>query len=154
MNGVLESLRRFQLAQAAAFRRAADVLGVSETALITLNTLMNGHVETGLPMKELAQEVGVSPAVLTGLADRLEDKGWVRRRISRTDRRSTDIVPTISDADPVTAVLNALDEPVRRVANSISNASAEVVRRMIGSMEDELRAFDPERAMSRSVTAR
>lgn len=143
MNRVLDSLRTFQLAQAAALRRAGDVLEVSDTALNTLNTLIHANAESGLPMKELAKEVGVSRAVLTGLVDRLEEKGWVERQLSRTDRRSTVVVPTITDDSAVARILRALDEPMRRVANSISDETAAVVRRLVGAMEDELRNFDP-----------
>ena len=42
-------------------------------------------------MKDLAHDLGVSPAVLTGIVDRLEEKGWIRRQLhqhrSPLDRR-------------------------------------------------------------------
>jgi DNA-binding MarR family transcriptional regulator len=151
MNRVLDSLRTFQLAQAAAMRRAADALDVSDTALNTLNTLIHANAESGLPMKELAREVGVSRAVLTGLVDRLEERGWVERRLSPTDRRSTVVVPTIVDESPVARILRALDEPMRKVANSIGDDVAAVVRRMAAGMEAELRNFDPGAAMQGSA---
>lgn len=147
MNGVLDALRQFQLAQAAAFRRAGDALGISDTALNTLRTLIATGGGAGLAMKDLAQEVGVSPAVLTGLVDRLEEKGWVERRLSTTDRRVTEIVPTVDDDSPVGRVLRALDEPLRKVANSIGDNTATVVRRLTGAMETELRNFDPAAAI-------
>jgi len=146
MNKVLDSLRTFQLAQAAAFRRAGDALGVSDTVLGALN-LLTRH-DQGLSMKDLAAEIGVSPAVLTGLVDRLEEKGWVRRDHSPVDRRSIVIMPTIDDDSDVAHVLHALDEPLRRVANSISDETAAVVKRLAGAMEAELRNYDPEAAMS------
>lgn len=148
MNGVLDALRQFQLAQAAAFRRAGDALGISDTALNTLRTLIATGGGSGLAMKDLAQEVGVSPAVLTGLVDRLEEKGWVERRLSTTDRRVTEVVPTVDDDSPVGRVLRALDDPLRKVANSIGDGTATVVRRLAGDMETELRNFDPATAIA------
>jgi DNA-binding MarR family transcriptional regulator len=153
MNRVLDSLRRFQLAQTAAFRRAGEALGISDTALNALNTLVAAHVESGVSMKDLANEVGVSPAVLTGIVDRLEEKGWAERRLSTTDRRSTVIIPTIAHDSVVAEVLRALDEPLRKVANSISEDTAVVVRRLVAAMEEELRNFDPESAMSGQAPA-
>lgn len=150
MNRVLDSLRRFQLAQAAAFRRAGDALGVSDTALTTLHVLVAGQFETELSMKELAHEVGVSPAVLTGLVDKLEEKGWVQRRLSPSDRRSRAIVPTIAEDSQVARVLKALDEPLRKVANSVNEDTAAVVRRLAADMVEELRAFDPEAVGTRA----
>jgi DNA-binding MarR family transcriptional regulator len=149
MNRVLDSLRQFQLAQAAALRRAGDALGISDTALNTLATLA-GKSENGLSMKDLAHEVGVSPAVLTGLVDRLEEKGWVRREHSPTDRRSIVVFPTIAEDSRVADILHALDEPLRKVANSIGDDTAAVVRRLAGAMEAELRNFDPEAATQRA----
>ena len=150
MNGVLDSLRQFQMAQSAAFRRAGDALGISDTALNALIAL-SGKDETGLSMKDLAQEVGVSPAVLTGLVDRLEEKGLARRQHSPTDRRSIVIIPTVAEDSEVASVLHALDEPLRRVANSIPDDTAAVVRRLVRAMEEELRSFDPEAAKSRRL---
>ena len=146
MNGVLDSLREFQLAQSAALRRAGDALGVSDTALSALNILSRKDAD-GLSMKDLAHEIGVSPAVLTGLVDRLEEKGWAKREHSPVDRRSIVIVPTFDDDSDVAVVLHALDEPLRKVANSISDDAAAVVRRLAGAMEAELRSYDPEAAL-------
>jgi DNA-binding MarR family transcriptional regulator len=150
MNRVLDSLRSFQLAQSAAFRRAADALGVPDTALNALNTLVSPRNEGGMSMKDLAHDVGVSPAVLTGVVDRLEEKGWVKRQLNATDRRVTVIVPTMPEDSPVAHVLRALDEPLRKVANSIGEDTAAVVRRMVVAMEEELRNFDPVQATASS----
>lgn len=143
MNGVLESLRRFQLAQSAALQRAGEALGVSETDLTALRTLIAAHQDGGVPMKELANEVGVSPAVMTGIVDRLEEKGWIRRQAHSTDRRSTVLLPTVDADERVGRVLVALDEPLRKVANSVSAEAATVVKRLVAAMESELRDFDP-----------
>ena len=144
MNKVLDSLRSFQLAQAAALRRASDTVGVPETSLIALQNLLSTTGSEGIPMKDLAKHIGVSPAVLTGVVDKLEEHDWVRRQLSPTDRRSTVVVATVPEDAPVMAVLRALDEPIRKVANSIPESTAIVVRQLIAAMVDELRAFDPE----------
>ena len=144
MNKVLDSLRKFQFAQSAAFHRASEALGIPDTALNALRTLVTEADGDGVPMKDLAHDLGVSPAVLTGIVDRLEEKGWVRRQLHRTDRRSTVVVATIGEASDVGRVLHALDAPLRQVANSISDETATVVRMMTAAMEAELRRFDPE----------
>lgn len=147
VNRVLDSLRRFQFAQSAAFHRASEALGVSDAALNTIHTLVTDNDQDGVSMKDLAHEVGVSPAVLTGIVDRLEEKGWIRRQLNSSDRRSTVVVPTVDEGSEVMRVLHALDAPLRRVANSISDDAAAVVRTMAGAMEAELRRFDPEVAI-------
>ncbi len=86
--------------------------------------------------------------MLTGIVDRLEEKGWIRRQLHRTDRRSTLVVPTVEEGSDVQAVLSALDEPLRKVANSLSDEAASVVKRLTAAMEAELRDFDPAAAYS------
>jgi DNA-binding MarR family transcriptional regulator len=147
MNKVLDTLRRFQFAQTAAFHRASEALGISDAALNAIHRLVTDADEDGVTMKDLAHNLGVSPAVLTGIVDRLEEKGWIRRQLHATDRRSTVVVPTVEEDSEVLRVLHALDEPLRRVANSISEDTAAVVRSMARAMEAELRNFDPEVAM-------
>ena len=151
VNRVLDALRRFQFAQTAAFHRASEALGISDAGLSAMNTLVMDTNETGVTMKDLAHELGVSPAVLTGIVDRLEEKEWVRRRLHDTDRRSTVIVPTVDEQSEVVRVLHALDAPLRKVANSISDDAAAAVRTMAAAMEAELRNFDPAGAMSRNT---
>jgi DNA-binding MarR family transcriptional regulator len=143
MNRVLDSLRQFQLAQAAAFRRAGEVLGVPDTVLITLHTLIVRPEGGGLSMKQLAREVGVSPAVMTGIVDRLEQRHWARRELNATDRRSVVVVATIENDPRVEAILQSLDRPLRRVANSIDEDSAVIVRGLANDLVAQLRDFDP-----------
>ena len=45
-----------------------------------------------LPMSMLSEELKVTPPVITGIVDRLEDKGLVKRSGSASDRRRTDIL--------------------------------------------------------------
>jgi DNA-binding MarR family transcriptional regulator len=154
MNRVLDSLRSFQVAQAAAYHRASDAVGVPETSLIALQTLRSVNDGAGVPMKDLAREIGVSPAVLTGVVDRLEERGWIRRQLSPTDRRSTVVVPTVDDDSDIISVLRALDEPLRKVANSIPDSTAAVVRQLVGAMVDELRAYEPEESETKASRAK
>jgi DNA-binding MarR family transcriptional regulator len=142
LNKVLDALRSFQLAESAAFRRAGEALGVSETDLNALRTLLADRSD-GLTMKELARDVGVSPAVMTGIVDRLEEKGWIRRQPHRSDRRATVVVPTLDAEDAVMRMLKALDEPLRKLTNSLPEDAAALVRKLAGALEAELRAFDP-----------
>ena len=149
MNGVLDALLRFEFAQAAAFRRASEALDVSESDLNALRGLVAHADENGMAMKDLAQDVGVSPAVLTGIADRLEERGWIRRQLHRTDRRSTVVVPTVAEGSDVLEVLRALDDPLRKVANSLPADAAAMVKNLAAAMVAELRDFDPEAVVGR-----
>lgn len=147
MNRVLDSLRRFQAAQVAAARRASDALGIPETSLHALRELV--HAEVPVTMKDLAVAIGVSPAVATGVIDRLEVKGWVQRRIDPADRRAFRVVLTLEEESDVLRVVHELDDPLRRVANAISADEARMVRTLAASMQAQLDGFQPDELLHR-----
>ena len=56
-------------------------------------TDLEGHVllhllKEGRPVAELQEALGVAPSTLTGVIDRLEERGLVRRIVNPADRRS------------------------------------------------------------------
>src|ERR1022692_864507 len=63
---------------------AADRIGINATDLNCLNILsFSGHMTAG----ELARATGLTTASITGVADRLEEAGFVRRERDARDRR-------------------------------------------------------------------
>jgi DNA-binding transcriptional ArsR family regulator len=63
---------------------AADRIGLNATDLNCLNILsFSGEMTAG----ELARETGLTTASITGVADRLEEAGYVRRERDPRDRR-------------------------------------------------------------------
>ena len=59
-----------------------------------MKALMTLQLEEAIPMGACAQEMGCDASTATWLIDRLEDKGLVERRPSRTDRRVKGVVLT------------------------------------------------------------
>ena len=57
-----------------------------------------GH-DSGLTAQDLAARLAVSPATVSGLVRRLEDRGLVARTASRADRRSKEIHLTAEGTD-------------------------------------------------------
>ncbi len=66
-----------------------DVVREKGLTLPQVHTLEVLGIHGSMPMKTLAQHMGITTGTLTVLADRLEDKGYIRRRPHETDRRST-----------------------------------------------------------------
>ncbi|MEM9454370.1 MAG: MarR family transcriptional regulator [Myxococcota bacterium] len=75
-----DALQAFDLA-------AARKLGVNRTDLQCLLMLEHGPVRAGV----LSSEVGLTSGSTTALLDRLEERGFVRRRIAKDDRRAIEI---------------------------------------------------------------
>lgn len=65
-----------------------DVVREKGLTLPQMHTLEVLGIHKDLPMKELAQCMGITTGTLTVLVDRLEDKGFVCRKPHQTDRRS------------------------------------------------------------------
>ncbi len=69
--------------------RATMDLSIRERLLIQRLGL-----EGAMPIAALGQRLSISPSSMTGLVDRLEEKGHVERRPHPTDRRAIELVLT------------------------------------------------------------
>lgn len=83
---------------------AAGRIGINVTDLNCLNILaLNGQLTAG----ELAKKTGLTTASITGVLDRLEDAGFVRRERDTADRRrvvvTLDATRGLRDVAPVFA---------------------------------------------------
>jgi DNA-binding MarR family transcriptional regulator len=67
-------------------------------------------LERPLPMRELAGILRCDPSNVTGIADRLESRGLVRRDSSGSDRRVKFLVPTPAGEEMRQTLENALVE--------------------------------------------
>lgn len=67
-------------------------------------------------MRVLADRLGCDPSNVTGLADRLEERGLVERRRSEHDRRVTELIRTGAGSALVADVQDAIfdDLPIYR----------------------------------------
>jgi DNA-binding MarR family transcriptional regulator len=70
---------------------AAEQLGVNETDLHCLNVVENGG---GVTAGEVAVQAGLTTGAVTGVIDRLERVGYVRRVADPTDRRRVKVEVT------------------------------------------------------------
>ena len=67
----------------------ADGFGIAPHDLLALFKL-----EGGLAMKELAQRMGCDASFVTAIADKLEERGFIRREPGQRDRRVKNLVLT------------------------------------------------------------
>ena len=75
-------------------RTAAESLGLQDFEYDTLHALMIRDTPGRASPGELAQELGVSNAGMTGRLDALERRGWVVRRAGAEDRRRVEVEVT------------------------------------------------------------
>jgi DNA-binding MarR family transcriptional regulator len=87
------------------YRRTVSVHGLSATALGVLGAL---DEEDGISHRDLAAEVGVTPATLTPVIDVLEQEEAVQRERDRDDRRVVRVWITRAGRDRLASTLDTV----------------------------------------------
>ena len=94
----LIAIRRMLRATELHGRKLAQAAGLTPVQIRVLQIVAeSGHATA----RDISRRMGVSPATMTVLVDKLALKGMVERRASATDRRQTDIVITPQGAKAV-----------------------------------------------------
>jgi DNA-binding MarR family transcriptional regulator len=108
---------------------------------------------TETTLGDVARNLNVTPAVVTGLIDRLERRGYVRRVASVFDRRRVYIELTTAGED---VREQAEDQLAKRLESLLSNLSSDETRALecgLKVMEKVLASIEPRRAKPAAVKA-
>jgi len=97
--------------------------GLTTAQLMALFILRDAGAD-GLPVSQLAHDLGVSVPTVTGMADRLVDTGMLKRVHSETDRR---------------VVLLGLSREGLKVAEKLWEVLEELITRILRDMSPEAR---------------
>jgi DNA-binding transcriptional ArsR family regulator len=116
---------------------AADRIGLNATDLNCLNILsFSGEMTAG----ELARETGLTTASITGVADRLEEAGYVRRERDPKDRRRVVIRLVLDRAlQNVAPVFLPLVQAWQGVVTGYSDDELRLIVEFYGQMEQVIR---------------
>ncbi len=117
---------------------AAAKQGLSATETKTLDLLQR---RGPLTAKELSQHSGLAPASVTGLVDRLERKGYVRRVKHPTDKRRVLVEALPERLDAIRPVFEDWAREVAELCDEFTTEELETVIRFLrGSNARQLRA--------------
>lgn len=132
-DGVMAAIAEDEAALVRLFSRAQfSALLQTTLTMQQLKVLLLLHVDGSLMSHELADALKISPASVTGLVDRLADRGLVERVADPADRRARHIHPTARGSDLVeqlmaegaghrVALLSRLDdESVKTIATAFA----------------------------------
>jgi DNA-binding MarR family transcriptional regulator len=116
---------------------AADRIGINATDLNCLNILsFKGQMTAG----ELARETGLTTASITGVVDRLEEAGYVRRERDPRDRRRVVIRLVLDRAmRDVASVFRPMMRDWQQMAARYSDDELRLIVDFYGRMEEVLR---------------
>ena len=116
---------------------AADQIGINATDLNCLNILsFSGHMTAG----ELARATGLTTASITGVADRLEEAGFVRRERDTRDRRRVVIRLVLERAlSDIAPVFLPMVRALQDVAGRYTDDELQLIVGFYGRMEQVFR---------------
>lgn len=109
--------------------------GLSLSHVLALLALERAGAE-GAPMRELADELGVTVPTTTGLVDRLAREGLVERRPHPTDRRIVLVLPTAEGRDAVRRAGAYLAEVMGAVLSDVEEGERESLVRAVERVHD------------------
>ncbi|WP_433504075.1 MarR family winged helix-turn-helix transcriptional regulator [Pseudonocardia halophobica] len=116
-------------------QRVVAAHGLSATALDLLTVLSS---EGGLPHRELAGRLGLTPATLTPVVDTLERAGDVRRERDADDRRVVRVYLTESGRRRRETVGDQVDRALREVVPPEDPAVRRYLGEVLAALEGRL----------------
>lgn len=135
--GVLEALQAYRAAEAAMRRRTGSAMGMGDNDLLALRLILdNTAAGRSTASKDVSAYLGVSSASTSALIDRLERGGFVERRPSRVDKRSTELVPTAAALGETEPLLTAAQEQIAATTAELSPDEAETITRFLTRMRE------------------
>src|ERR1700729_655376 len=132
-----ESLRRTSSFMHLMSQAAAERIGINPTDLNCLNILsLGGQLTAG----QLAQATGLTTASITGVVDRLEEAGYVRRERDPRDRRRVVVRLVLETAlRDVASVFLPMMRDWQEMAARYSDDELRLIVGYYGRMEEILR---------------
>jgi len=113
---------------------ALEPLGLELFEYDVLSALRRQGKPYALPATRLADATGLSSGAMTNRVDRLEERGFVRRRRDRKDRRGVVVLLTASGRRAIDKAiqlrLDAADESLRRINSKERKELAALLRKV------------------------
>lgn len=147
--GILAALEASGRANQDLQRRLRASSGLGETDVLAVLYLLTAEVDEQLVTpKDLAAHLQMSTAAASGLVDRLERAGYVRREAHPSDRRGITVVLTEDGRRRADDTIGAVYGRLLDLAESLSPDDASTVLRFLQRMTAEVAGMLPEASSS------
>jgi DNA-binding MarR family transcriptional regulator len=152
--GLLHAMRAWSVESSFYLHAVGEALGMGGTDVACLSLLL---LEGPLGAGVLAERSGLTSGAVTGLVDRLERAGWVRRTADPADRRRVIVEAVAERADELHRLLAPMLAAATSLRAELSDAERSAVERyaqasaaMLGREVARLRSGRHDKAAARS----
>lgn len=114
-----------------------------EVSYQQLNVLYYVRVEDA-SMADIARMLGVAPTVITGLVDRLESRGLIRREAHPSDRRRIQLVLTEQGREISEQVEQAITSRIEKQVSALDTEQKQQLRGGMQLFDDLMRELEAE----------
>ncbi|MBS2534342.1 MarR family transcriptional regulator [Catenulispora sp. NF23] len=131
MNQITDSFREMAVVMTVLNLRAGEQVGLRDVELKALDVLMR---DGAMSAKALGQRLGMHPATMTGILDKLEKSGWVTRERSPEDRRVVLIQPVRERVGEIVRLFAGMNVMANGLLDRYDAKDLETIAEFMGTM--------------------
>ena len=131
MNQITETFREMAVVMTVLNLRAGEQVGLRDVELKALDVLMR---DGAMSAKALGQRLGMHPATMTGILDKLEKSGWVTRERSPEDRRVVVIQPVRERVGEIVRLFTGMNTMAVGLLDRYDDEKLEAIAGFLDSM--------------------
>ncbi|MEY9934759.1 DNA-binding MarR family transcriptional regulator [Catenulispora sp. GP43] len=133
MNQITDSFREMSVVMTVLNLRAGEQVGLRDVEMKALDVLMR---DGAMSAKTLGQRLGMHPATMTGILDKLEKSGWVSRERSPEDRRVVLIQPVRERVGEVVRLFAGMNNTAVELLDRYDSEQLETIAGFMDMMVD------------------
>lgn len=119
-------------------RVAANLARFDDLSLAQFDVLVHLTRDEGISQQELTDKMLVTKRNVTGLIDRMSERGWVERRADPDDRRANLLYLTAKGKELIRQVLPSHRAKVIETMNLLGQEEQQLVLELMGKLENLL----------------
>jgi DNA-binding MarR family transcriptional regulator len=131
MNQITDSFREMAVVMTVLNLRAGEQVGLRDVELKALDVLMR---DGAMSAKALGGRLGMHPATMTGILDKLEKSGWVTRERSPEDRRVVLIQPVRERVGEIIRLFTGMNTNAIALLDRYDTETLETIAEFMGTM--------------------
>jgi len=131
MNQITDTIREMGVVMTVLNLRAGEQVGLRDVEMKALDVLMR---DGAMSAKALGQRLGMHPATMTGILDKLEKAGWVTRERDPDDRRVVLIQPVRERVGEIVRLFAGMNSMATQLLDRYDTSQLETIADFLTSV--------------------